>query len=183
MSPRAACRLESLGFEKIYDYVGGIGDWRAGGLSTEGAGSDIPTIGDATRGDAPTCRLTERVGDVLSRVREAEWDECVVTTANGVVLGRLRGESWEAEPERVVEEAMEDGPSTVRPHKPLEPLFERMRERGVRRVVVTSPEGRLIGILRQEDAEELLTDPGMVEVWQDCEGCPGQWKTIHRGAA
>ena len=183
MSPRAACRLESLGFENIYDYVGGIADWQAAGLPTEGTGSDIPRIGDATTGDPPTCRLTERVGEVLSRVHAAGWDECVVTITTGIVLGRLRGESWENDPETVVEEAMEAGPSTVRPHKPLEPLVKRMRERSVRRVLVTSPEGKLIGILREEDAEQLLTDPGVVEVWQECEGCPGQWKIIHKRAA
>ena len=68
------------------------------------------------------------------------------------------------------------------PHKPLEPLVKRMRKRGVRRVLVTTPEGKLIGILREEDAERLLTDPGVVEVWQDCEGCPGQWKAILKSA-
>ena len=181
MSPRAACRLESLGFATIYDYVGGIADWQAAGLPTEGAGSDIPTIGDATRGEAPTCRLTERVSEVLSRVRAAGWDECVVTSEDGVVLGRLRGEAWEADPETVVEEVMESGPSTVRPHQALGPLAKRVRERGVGRVLVTSPEGELLGMLRDEDAEQLLTEPGVVEVWSECEGCPGQWKaTLER---
>ena len=29
MSPRAACRLEALGFTRVYDYVDGIADWKA----------------------------------------------------------------------------------------------------------------------------------------------------------
>ena len=36
MSPRAACRLESLGFGEVYDYVAGKLDWMAAGLPTEG---------------------------------------------------------------------------------------------------------------------------------------------------
>ena len=36
MSPRAAWRLESLGFTKVYDYVPGKTDWLAAGLPREG---------------------------------------------------------------------------------------------------------------------------------------------------
>jgi hypothetical protein len=45
MSPRAACRLEQLGFAKVYDYTTGKADWLAHGLETEGehAGSCAPT--------------------------------------------------------------------------------------------------------------------------------------------
>jgi hypothetical protein len=32
MSPRAAWRLEGLGFERVYDYVPGESDWFASGL-------------------------------------------------------------------------------------------------------------------------------------------------------
>ncbi len=36
MSPRAAWRLESLGFTKVFDYVAGKADWSASGLPMEG---------------------------------------------------------------------------------------------------------------------------------------------------
>jgi rhodanese-related sulfurtransferase len=36
MSPRAACRLEALGFTRVDDYVDEIADWQAAGLPTEG---------------------------------------------------------------------------------------------------------------------------------------------------
>lgn len=36
MSPRAACRLEQLGFAEVYDYTTGKADWLAHGLDTEG---------------------------------------------------------------------------------------------------------------------------------------------------
>ena len=32
MSPRAACRLDTLGFEHVYDYLTGKYDWLARGL-------------------------------------------------------------------------------------------------------------------------------------------------------
>ncbi len=36
MSPRAAWRLESLGFTRVYDYVAGKVDWFAAGFPREG---------------------------------------------------------------------------------------------------------------------------------------------------
>jgi rhodanese-related sulfurtransferase len=36
MSPRAAWRLETLGFERVYHYVGGKADWLAHALPREG---------------------------------------------------------------------------------------------------------------------------------------------------
>jgi hypothetical protein len=35
-SPRAACRLETLGFGEVYDYVAGNVDWLAHNLPIEG---------------------------------------------------------------------------------------------------------------------------------------------------
>ena len=42
MSPRAAWRLESLGFGDVYDYVAGKVDWMAAGLPIEGANAHHP---------------------------------------------------------------------------------------------------------------------------------------------
>ena len=36
MSPRAAWRLESIGFTRAYDYVAGKADWGSFGLPLEG---------------------------------------------------------------------------------------------------------------------------------------------------
>jgi hypothetical protein len=49
MSPRAASRLEGLGFERVYDYVPGKADWFARGLPTERRLASVPTIGEAAR--------------------------------------------------------------------------------------------------------------------------------------
>jgi CBS domain-containing protein len=44
---------------------------------------------------------------------------------------------------------MEAGPSTVRPHLPLEGLLARLEERDLRIAIVTTPQGRLIGVVRR----------------------------------
>src|SRR5215210_8575501 len=59
MSPRAACRLETLGFDPsfVFDYVEGKADWLANGLPREGDNADIPYAGDLVDGNPPTCAL------------------------------------------------------------------------------------------------------------------------------
>ena len=47
MSPRAACQLEELGFDQVYDYELGIADWKAAGLPVEGDGLVIQMVTDA----------------------------------------------------------------------------------------------------------------------------------------
>jgi hypothetical protein len=88
MSPRAAWRLEGLGFERVYDYVPGKADWFASGLPKEGRLALIPTIGDAARREVPTSAPVEKIGVV--RERKMSWDSCVVVNKERVVLGLLR---------------------------------------------------------------------------------------------
>jgi len=89
MSPRAASRLEGLGFERVYDYVPRKADWFASGLSREGRLASVPTIGEAARRDVPTCASAEKVGAVRERVQKAGWDRCEVVNKERVVLGLL----------------------------------------------------------------------------------------------
>jgi CBS domain-containing protein len=176
MSPRAACRLEALGFDKVYDYVAGKADWKAAGLPTEGTADVIQRVADATRPDVPTTAPNESLGAARSRSNDAGWDECIVVDCDGVVVGRLRGQAWEAGDSVAVESVMEPGPTTVRPDGLLQPLVERMTKRGTTLVVVATPQGQLIGALVRTDAERLLTGEPPEQIWQDCDGCPGQWR-------
>ena len=176
MSPRAACRLEALGFERVYDYVAGIADWKAAGLAAEGTAAKYQQISDATRPDIPTCTPDELVGVVRSGTFDAGWEGCIVLDCDGIVAGRLRGDAWKADDQQDVESVMEPGPTTVRPDGALQPLVERMAKRGTKLVVVASPQGEFHGVLLREDAERLLTGEPPRQIWVDCEGCPGRWK-------
>ncbi len=69
MSPRAAWRLEGIGFSRIYDYGPGKADWSASGLPTKGTRAGTPTIGEVARRAVPTCAPGEKVGEVRGRVR------------------------------------------------------------------------------------------------------------------
>ena len=99
------------------------------------------------RRDIPTCRLTERLGDVVSRLRATGWDRCIVVNDADIVLGMLRGKALEAEPATIVEEVMEPGPSTFRPDVPFEDMQHYLKERHLDSVVITTADGKLVGIL------------------------------------
>ena len=155
MSPRAAWRFEDLGFEKVYDYVPGKADWFASGLPKEGRLASVPTIGDAARRDVPTCAPAEKIENARSRVQAAGWDACVVVNKERVVLGLLREKELSSDPGATVEQVMRSGPTTFRPDVPVGKMAERMRERGAHTVLVTTSDGRLVGLLYRDDAERL----------------------------
>ena len=90
MSPRAAWRLESLGFTQVFDYVAGEQDWFAYGLPREGKLAGVPHAGELARRDTPTCRLTDRIGDVRDQAWGTGWNACVVVNEERIVLGLLR---------------------------------------------------------------------------------------------
>jgi Mg/Co/Ni transporter MgtE len=135
--------------------VDGKLDWLAAGLPTEGTSAGRPRAGDMARRDVPTCRLDELIGEVRERVLAASWDACVVVNDERVVLGLLREDEIQKghdEPDVPVERVMRPGPSTFRPHVPIEEMAHFMIEHDLPTSPVTSSDGRLIGILRREDA-------------------------------
>ncbi len=172
MSPRAAWRLESLGFTHVYDYVGGKADWFSAGLPREGELTSIPRAGDVARPDL-TCQPTERINDVIDRVRAAGKDTCIVTTDGGVVLGRVRTARLDGDSQGPVEEVMELGPTTTRADTMLESILERLNARNVESILVATSEGRLVGTLYRSDAEARLHEGQVEEAEQpiDEESC------------
>lgn len=94
MSPRAACRLEQLGFVHVYDYVPGKADWMAAGLPRDGENARVPYAGDFARGDVPTCGLHRPLGEALKQMTDEGQDFCVVVAADDLVLRFAGGVEW-----------------------------------------------------------------------------------------
>jgi Mg/Co/Ni transporter MgtE len=160
MSPRAAWRLESLGFREVYDYVAGKLDWMAAGLPTEGTNAAHPRAGDVSRKDVPTARLEDRLGDVRERVSASGWDAVVVTNNERVVLGMLRAKELAKDPELSIVKAMRPGPSTFRPYVAIKQMAETMTGHMLESAPVTTSDGRLMGLLLQKDAVRVAGEQG-----------------------
>jgi predicted transcriptional regulator len=151
MSPRAAWRLETLGFGDVYDYIDGKVDWMAAGLPTEGTNAQKPRAGDIARKDVPTCGLTEKLGEVATRVRALGWDAVVVVNEQRVVLGLLRTKELAADQEQSIEKTMRPGPSTFRPYVSLHDMLHFMIDHKLESSPITTSDGRLVGLLMQKD--------------------------------
>ena len=142
-----------MGFPRVYDYVAGKKDWGSYGLPREGTNVPERAAGDIAHRDVPTCTLDDRLSEVRERVRGAGWDTCVVLNEQGVVLGCLGRRAIAADDYGTVEQAMTPGPSTVRPSIGSDALLERIRSRNLTSFLVTTPDGRLVGLALRSDLE------------------------------
>lgn len=156
MSPRAAWRLEALGFANVFDYVAGKVDWGAAGLRYEGSLAEHPTAGDAADPEVPTCSLDDDLAAVRTRARASDFETCIVLNSERIVLGRLGRSAIRSDEPTTIEATMTEGPSTVRPSLPLRDLIGRMVRSNQSTALVTTPEGRLVGLVKREEAERIL---------------------------
>lgn len=149
MSRRAAARLESFGFKNVCAYVPGKQDWLAFGLPFEGSLAKVRTAGNSALTDVPVCGAQNMVADVLAREENSGWQECVVLNENRVVLGLLTKGNLHADSHSTVEQAMDRAPLSVRPHTPWEATIKKMRSQSVAVAVVTTPDGKLLGVVKE----------------------------------
>ncbi len=154
MSPRAAWRLESLGFTRVFDYAPGKLDWFSAGLPREGAMAGVPNLGSVARRDAMTCRLTEPISEIRARMPPEEVYPCVVVNDQRIVLGLVRTDALKADGQRTAEDVMLSGPVTFRPNVSLEEMASYMEGHGVRQALVTTSDGELLGMASREDVEK-----------------------------
>ncbi|NUR78591.1 MAG: CBS domain-containing protein [Thermoleophilia bacterium] len=156
MSPRAAWRLETLGFTRVHDYVAGKADWGSFGRPLEGQRDSNTRVGAHLQTDVPTCTPDESLQDGCERVRTAGFDTCFVVNDRRIVLGRLGRAALASDDDPTVEAVMTAGPSTVRPSLDLSAAIERMRNQNLTNLPVTRSDGVLLGLIRRDVAEHAL---------------------------
>jgi rhodanese-related sulfurtransferase len=150
MSPRAATRLELLGFD-AFDYALSKVDWMAHALPMEGTAAQRPTALSFLRDDVATCDAGDRVALIAERIDRSPYGFALVL-AGRVVLGRVRRSSLADAPEDATAELlMEPGPSTTRPHTEADQLASQLQRSGASTALITTPEGELLGVVRGAD--------------------------------
>lgn len=157
MSPRAAWRLETLGFRDVIDYVPGKQAWFEANQAREGTSLHETWLGDVADETVPTCGLDDRIGDLRERVDADGRQTCIVVNERGIVLGLLRQKALASPNDKRAEDVMAPGPKTFRPNLRLEDLLESMREHDIKtNSLVTTGEGQLLGVISRADAEATL---------------------------
>ena len=127
-------------------------DWSARGLPIEGDDASAAAVGSISRDDVVTCGLTDPVGEVRARVEASPYRFGLAVTGERVLLGRLRGSALRDAPDESPAEAiMEPGPSTVRPDLPAADVAQSLAEADLQTALVSTPEGRLIGVARRSE--------------------------------
>jgi CBS domain-containing protein len=158
MSARAAARLEWMGFDPVYEYADGKSDWFAAGLERAGEYASVARIGDFAQ-EAVTCSPDESVSRVRTMLSEAGAATCVVLNDRGVVLGAIRrGSLAKARDGSLASDIMHPGPKTYRADYTLEDPLEWMEQNRLSDTIVTSPDGRLLGIAPLEPVRRYMEE-------------------------
>ena len=120
----------------------------------EGNGPFRYVAGQVLRPVTFTCSPDASAGDIRERLRTDPV--CVVVNEQGIVLGRVRPNDLPTEDDARVADFMQLGPATVQRREELDGLVERMRNKGVSTILVTTPKGELLGYVDRADAERLI---------------------------
>src|SRR5262249_42757777 len=149
-----AWRLDSLGYPEVYEYSAGKADWAAYGLPIEGAAAGTVRLKDIARTDVPTCGLDDTVG--VARRSAGGWGACVGGDEQRTVFGAMSKAELDRDPSARVGDVMRPGTSTFRPNVGAAEMLRYMERRRHESSLVTTPDGRLVGLVRREDVERAV---------------------------
>lgn len=93
---------------------------------------------------------------MLDRIDELGF--ALVVGGRQVVLGKLLRRHGESDQDAQVDQVMTEGPTTVRANEDPAGLLERMRTADTDSVIVTTKEGRLIGVAVADDLDDAVGD-------------------------
>ena len=133
----------------MYDYTAGKMDWLAADLPFEGTAQ---FAGMFTRRGVATAGEHTPAAEALRLLEAQGFGPVLVLNKADVDMGAAYRDRLEAAPGQAeVGNVMRFGVSTVRPSEDAAALAQRMGHAGVTRVVVTRPDGTLIGLFFAAD--------------------------------
>jgi CBS domain-containing protein len=112
---------------------------------------DAQRAGAAAHPDVPTVGPAATVADVAAVI--GDWELVAVVNHQRVVLGAVRPEALAADGALGVETVLQADPATVRPSILIRELAKSMDADGQERILVTTPGGRLIGLVRRAELD------------------------------
>lgn len=105
------------------------------------------------RDDVVRCAAADTAAAVLEAITGSPYPFAVLTSADGTVLGRVPASALKPPSETPVWDVAEPGPKTFRPHHSAENVAKQLADKNLRWAIVTTPEGRLLGVASREDLE------------------------------
>jgi Mg/Co/Ni transporter MgtE len=108
------------------------------------------------RGERSPLVASMIVSATCARARVAGWDLAVVVNNERVVFGLLREKTMADDPNPAAEQLMKSGPATIRPGWTSEKATEYLRRNKLARILVTTSDGRLVGLFDQKEAQRQM---------------------------
>jgi CBS domain-containing protein len=139
-------------------------DWLAYGLPVEGEQAEFSTLMTQMEADVPTCQLSDSLAEAKRRAEKVGSNLCPVVNQQGIVLGLIREEMWKNALDVPAEKVMELGPVTFRPSYPADDAREFLSKQEWDSALVTSSDGKLMGIFRRNGASNKKQIPRS-EIW------------------
>ncbi|MEA2197743.1 MAG: hypothetical protein QOJ25_1794 [Solirubrobacteraceae bacterium] len=122
----------------------------AHGLPIEGTAAGRTTALTLMHEEVATCALDEPPDEITRRIDASPYGFALALSDDRVVIGRVRRSNL-TDGAVSVESVLEPGPATIRPHRTVDELVARFARIEARRLIVTDPEGRLLGVVRRDD--------------------------------
>jgi CBS domain-containing protein len=129
------------------------GDWLARGLRTEGEAAGRTRAHHFASAEVVIARVEERAEDIARRIGASSFPFALVASGDGTVLGRLPQSLAGASSGKRADEVMQPGASTTRGDTEATTVLDRLKRDDLSYAIVTTPEGRLIGVVRRSDIE------------------------------
>ncbi|HEX2385566.1 MAG TPA: CBS domain-containing protein [Candidatus Binatia bacterium] len=149
-----------MDFQRVLSYVPGKVDWMAYGLPVERGPNMPPVVGDLINRDVPRCHAGDSVYAARQAAYEMGVDFCPVVNNEGVLLGLCTRNTLHAHPAITVDLVMEPGPITARPSLPVKEALGILERKKTRTLIVTTPDGKLIGCFDRRAAIAAKPDDG-----------------------
>jgi Mg/Co/Ni transporter MgtE len=128
-------------------------DWFAAGLPREGSAASRDTIGDRVHADVPTASPGEAAYGLAERL--GDRDVGVVVNDDRVVLGVVTAPMLAAADGQPIAHVMKEAPVTHRPDTSTDEVVDWLGKQDMQTyVVVTDPEGHLLGAAHRNDIDE-----------------------------
>jgi len=149
-----------MDFHRVFAYVPGKADWMAYGLPVERGSTMPPVVGDLINRDVPRCRAGDSIEAARQAAYEMGMDICPVVNDQGVLVGLCTRNTLHAHPSIGVDIVMEPGPVTARPSMPVNEALDILERKKTRTLIVTTPDGKLLGCFDRRAAIEATRGNG-----------------------
>ena len=125
--------------------------------------------GDQAHEDESTCHLVDFINQVRQQLQGSGWKECVMVNDQRVVLGLLYAFNIpDRNSQKTVEQVIECGFVTYRLDASNDKISKYLHEHNQDSILVTKPNGALVGLLRREDVPKIANNHYRVSL------CPPQ---------